>query len=270
MQQPGTSTSGFGGHKIKSEEKPTVDSNTAQPAKIKIRPSATPYKHKSKIKRVLNRPPGRPSSANSKLKIKLPGAHRPSPLPGSFRRPRGRPPKSGKMGEKNRLPKRKPGRPLGSVNKSKSHHHHHHHHHHRHGDTSLEFKQEGGPPAAKKKKKMDNGAGPSSSGPIVNGSAAVATQGTSVSPVAVASGSRPLHNQLGMSASPPTGRREPLPAPPPPETRAFWRPPESAKPLLDQVLITDVTTGDNPSVTITIRESTTDAGFFKNRGSAEA
>lgn len=45
------------------------------------------------------------------------------------------------------------------------------------------------------------------------------------------------------------------------EMRAFWRPPEESKPLLDKVLITDVTTN---STTITIRESVTDAGFFKH------
>ena len=50
------------------------------------------------------------------------------------------------------------------------------------------------------------------------------------------------------------------------EVRAFWKPPPEAKPLLDQVFITDVTSG---SLTITIRESTSDAGFFKQRESAE-
>lgn len=47
------------------------------------------------------------------------------------------------------------------------------------------------------------------------------------------------------------------------EVRAYWKPPNESKPLLDQVLITDVTSDD---VTITVRESTTDSGFFKQRG----
>ena len=51
-------------------------------------------------------------------------------------------------------------------------------------------------------------------------------------------------------------------APPANDTRAFWRPPEESRPLLDRVFITDVTAND---VSITIRESTTDAGFFKKR-----
>ena len=50
------------------------------------------------------------------------------------------------------------------------------------------------------------------------------------------------------------------------EVRAFWKPPPEAKPLLDQVFITDVTSG---SLTITIRESTSDAGFFKQREATE-
>ena len=50
------------------------------------------------------------------------------------------------------------------------------------------------------------------------------------------------------------------------EVRAFWKPPPEAKPLLDQVFITDVTSG---SLTITIRESTSDAGFFKQRETTE-
>ncbi|ELT97418.1 hypothetical protein CAPTEDRAFT_221925 [Capitella teleta] len=47
------------------------------------------------------------------------------------------------------------------------------------------------------------------------------------------------------------------------DNRAFWKPPEDTRPLLDQVFITDVTADD---LTITIRESTTDTGFFKKRG----
>lgn len=46
------------------------------------------------------------------------------------------------------------------------------------------------------------------------------------------------------------------------ELRTFWKPPPESKPLLDQVVITDVTAG---SLTITIRESTSDVGFFKTR-----
>jgi len=46
------------------------------------------------------------------------------------------------------------------------------------------------------------------------------------------------------------------------ELRAFWRPPADTKPLLDTVFITDVTSN---MLTITIRESTTDKGFFKPR-----
>ena len=53
------------------------------------------------------------------------------------------------------------------------------------------------------------------------------------------------------------------PPQPVPEVRAFWRPPPETKPLLDQVLITDVTSAD---VTVTVRESSTDNGFFKHRG----
>ena len=46
------------------------------------------------------------------------------------------------------------------------------------------------------------------------------------------------------------------------ELRAFWRPPSDSKPLLDTVFITDVTSN---MLTITVRESTTDKGFFKAR-----
>ncbi len=50
------------------------------------------------------------------------------------------------------------------------------------------------------------------------------------------------------------------------EVRAFWKPPAETKPLLDQVSITDVTTG---SLTITIRESASEVGFFRSREGAE-
>ena len=44
------------------------------------------------------------------------------------------------------------------------------------------------------------------------------------------------------------------------EVRAFWKPPEETKPLLDHIVITDVTTN---TLTITVRESSTETGFFK-------
>ena len=46
------------------------------------------------------------------------------------------------------------------------------------------------------------------------------------------------------------------------DTRTFWRPPEEARPILDQVFITDVTAN---RVTVTVRESHTDTGFFRKR-----
>lgn len=46
------------------------------------------------------------------------------------------------------------------------------------------------------------------------------------------------------------------------ETRTFWRPPEEVRPILDQVFITDVTAN---RVTVTVRESHTDTGFFRKR-----
>ena len=44
------------------------------------------------------------------------------------------------------------------------------------------------------------------------------------------------------------------------DSMSFWVPPESAKTLLEQVKITEVTTN---AITITIRESATDNGFFR-------
>lgn len=46
------------------------------------------------------------------------------------------------------------------------------------------------------------------------------------------------------------------------EVKNYWTPSSSIKSVLDQVKITDVTT---PEATITIREATTEDGFFKNR-----
>ena len=48
----------------------------------------------------------------------------------------------------------------------------------------------------------------------------------------------------------------------PVDPRTFWRPPEEARPMLDQVFITDVTAN---RVTVTVRESHTDTGFFRKR-----
>ena len=45
------------------------------------------------------------------------------------------------------------------------------------------------------------------------------------------------------------------------EIKAFWRPPEQDKALLDNVIITDVKSNDT---TVTIRECSTSQGFFKN------
>ena len=52
-------------------------------------------------------------------------------------------------------------------------------------------------------------------------------------------------------------------SPPAPELemKAFWRPAPTAKPLLDNVLITDVSSN---SLTVTIRECSTPAGFFRD------
>ncbi|XP_013407235.1 chromobox protein homolog 2 [Lingula anatina] len=47
-----------------------------------------------------------------------------------------------------------------------------------------------------------------------------------------------------------------------PEERNYWRPPPEMKKILDDMLITDVTTN---TVTVTIRECTSDSGFFKPR-----
>ena len=65
----------------------------------------------------------------------------------------------------------------------------------------------------------------------------------------------------GSSGSNPLGKSPGVDQPTPAELRAFWRPSDEVRPLLDSVLITDVTSN---STTITIRESTTDTGFFKN------
>ncbi|XP_071129896.1 chromobox protein homolog 8-like isoform X1 [Mytilus edulis] len=46
------------------------------------------------------------------------------------------------------------------------------------------------------------------------------------------------------------------------EIKNYWTPPTSIKSVLDQVKITDVTSAD---ATITIREATSEDGFFKNR-----
>ena len=59
-----------------------------------------------------------------------------------------------------------------------------------------------------------------------------------------------------------SGDHEPSMVTPPVDTRTFWRPPEEARPILDQVFITDVTAN---RVTVTVRESHTDAGFFRKR-----
>ena len=45
------------------------------------------------------------------------------------------------------------------------------------------------------------------------------------------------------------------------DSRAFWTPPPESKAALDKVMITDVTSN---MLTITVRESTTDTGFFKS------
>ncbi|XP_067673035.1 chromobox protein homolog 8-like [Haliotis asinina] len=47
------------------------------------------------------------------------------------------------------------------------------------------------------------------------------------------------------------------------ETKSYWSPPSSIKPILDQVCITDVSLRD--SITITVRECTSDSGFFRKR-----
>ncbi|XP_078611055.1 uncharacterized protein LOC144881699 [Branchiostoma floridae x Branchiostoma japonicum] len=70
------------------------------------------------------------------------------------------------------------------------------------------------------------------------------------------------------AVNPPAKARSPPLAPRPPNSRppvcpsraAGWQPPNA---LMNQVLITDVTTG---MVTVTVRECFTDKGFFKNRG----
>ena len=56
--------------------------------------------------------------------------------------------------------------------------------------------------------------------------------------------------------------REPSVEAAPVDPRTFWRPPEEARPMLDQVFITDVTAN---RVTVTVRESHTDTGFFRKR-----
>ena len=59
-----------------------------------------------------------------------------------------------------------------------------------------------------------------------------------------------------------SGDHEPSVETPPVDMRTFWRPPEEARPILDQVFITDVTAN---RVTVTVRESHTDTGFFRKR-----
>ncbi|KAL5019203.1 hypothetical protein ScPMuIL_004925 [Solemya velum] len=55
--------------------------------------------------------------------------------------------------------------------------------------------------------------------------------------------------------------------PKPVELRNYWAPPSSLKTLLNQVFITDVTTNDG---TITVKESESETGFFRDRDADDA
>lgn len=70
-------------------------------------------------------------------------------------------------------------------------------------------------------------------------------------------GSSPPQENGPPSASPPAKDNE---ANPEEDSRAFWTPPPETKAVLDKVMITDVTSN---MLTITVRESSTDTGFFK-------
>ena len=51
----------------------------------------------------------------------------------------------------------------------------------------------------------------------------------------------------------------------PMDMKDYWRPPTDVKFLLDNVMITDVTMDEGEGLSITIRESTSDVGFFHER-----